>query len=116
MEAAAHTSEEWGDVLGEDAQGALDDFGALCVIGSGDIDDPTFASELIAIILDGPLAARRAALITAAPALLAALEAVNFHDDHEDCLFCDTPEGEDHDPGATCSLILAAIRAGRGEE
>ena len=116
MEAAAHTSEEWGDVLGEDAQGALDDFGALCVIGSGDIDDPTFASELIAIILDGPLAAKRAALIAAAPALLAALEAVNFHDDHEDCRFCGTTEGGPHDPGATCSLIIAAIAEAHGEE
>ena len=50
------------------------------------------------------------------PALLAALEAVTLHDDHEDCRFCGTTEGGPHDPGATCSLILAAIRAGRGEE
>ena len=57
----------------------------------------------------------RAHLIASAPALLAALEAVNFHDDHEDCLFCDTPEGEDHISYATCSLILAAIRAAREE-
>ena len=50
------------------------------------------------------------------PTMLEALEAVNFHDDHEDCRFCDTSEGGPHDPGATCSLIIAAIAAAHGEE
>ena len=73
-------------------------------------------SLMVATVYDELDAARIASEHNAHPALLAALEAVKFHDDHEDCLFCDTPEGEDHDPGATCSLILAAIRAARGEE
>ena len=56
-----------------------------------------------------------ARMFEAAPAMLEALEAVNMHDDHEDCRFCAASEGGPHDPGATCSLIIAAIAEAHGE-
>jgi hypothetical protein len=43
------------------------------------------------------------------PVLLAAIQEVTFHDDHEPCRFCDCDEGAEHDAGAACGVILIAL-------
>ena len=60
-----------------------------------------------------------ARLIAAAPDLLAALVSASalFCDDGEACRFCDADiaQGEEHDPDATCSEMIAAIDKARGQ-
>lgn len=70
--------------------------------------------HLVAVVMDADPKVHR--LLAAAPDLLAALEeiAAVLWNDHEDCRYCDSPEGGEHDPDALCGLAIAAIAKATG--
>jgi len=77
--------------------------------------EPTQRGAMIDI-MEGRTSVANARLIAAAPALLDALREIAsvFWNDHEDCRYCDAPEGTAHDPDALCALAWAAIRMATG--
>lgn len=105
-----HTPGPWG----------LDAYGAVAGVGGVVIAQTVHDTRYAPSILSALERDANARLIAAAPDLLAALEDATalFCADHEACRFCDadTEAGEDHDPDAMCSTMIAAIAKARGQE